>query len=98
MTYEEYAKLEREDQVRACLNDLALVATTQQCEPHDDLHDLPAFFSWEARAFSSAAAAETAAVHTPRSYKSVSQKSGLAETTVRQVLEAYRELEARRRT
>ncbi|MGR3313138.1 hypothetical protein [Roseovarius indicus] len=30
MTYEEYAKLDREDQVRTCLNDLALVVANQE--------------------------------------------------------------------
>ena len=97
MTYEEYTQLDRDSQVRACLNDLALVAAGQSAIPDvDDRAETPLTVT--------IAAPKTRLRMTELQtgidalYKIVGVETGTDESTVRRIVEAYEEIEALRRS
>lgn len=96
MTYEEYTQLDRDGQVRACVNDLALVAAGQSAIPDvDDQAETPLTIK-----ITSVSKTRTRMTKLPGIkdlYEIVALETGTEESTVRRIVEAYEHIEHRSR-
>jgi hypothetical protein len=91
MTYEEYTRLDRDAQVRACVNDMALVAASQDAiSDVDDLAGAPVERNLKLK--SDRRIYERVGAQ----YEAVALETGTEEATVRRIVEAYEEIDARR--